>query len=81
METEIYGNKAAAKSQDMSPEGSGLLYGVGNEVWIGMFLAIAFVVITNFVLDKYLFPTNINISSNGNGPPSEQNQGENHCKI
>ena len=81
METEKYSIKATAKSQDMSAEESGLLYGVGNEVWIGMFLAIAFVVITNFVLDKYLFPTNINISSNGNGPPSEQNQGENHCKI
>lgn len=75
METEKYSNEATAKSQDISAEGSGLLYGVGNEVWIGVFLAIAFVVITNFLLDKYLFPTTIINNSNGNGPPSGPNQG------
>ena len=51
---------------------SGLLDGVGNEVWIGVLCILFFIWFSKYILDVYIFPEN---QVNNNDRTSDSNQG------
>ena len=54
----------------------GLLYGVGNEVWIGLFGVLVFLWATKYFLDAFIFPIDRNNTESGNGQSPQNNQGQ-----
>ena len=56
---------------------SGLLDGVGNEVWIGLFSVVIFICAIKFLLDVYICPMGSNNVGNvGNGSSHRNNPGQ-----
>lgn len=55
---------------------NGLLYGVGNEVWIGLFGILVFIWATKYFLDAFIFPIDSNNTESGNGQSAQNNQGQ-----
>lgn len=51
----------------------GLLDGVGNEVWIGLFCVLFFIWISKYISDAYMFP--VSQINNGDTPSVTSNQG------
>ena len=52
----------------------GLLDGVGNEVWIGLFCVLFFIWISKYISDAYMFP--VSQINNGDTPSVTSNQGK-----
>lgn len=76
METEQASSEFSSQ-EDILTEESGLLYGVGNEVWIGLFGVLIFIWVTKFLLDEYIFPIRIHDIGNGSDELSQgRNQGQ-----
>ena len=52
----------------------GLLDGVGNEVWIGLFCVLFFIWLSKYISDAYMFP--VSQINNGDTPSVTSNQGK-----
>ena len=60
MSTEQTSSEYASQEDIILTDESGLLYGVGNEVWIGLLGVLIFIWVTKFFLDVYIFPMGSN---------------------